>query len=95
MGYIEALVDEHRTMGGVGSRLKTLVPSVSHFLASCLKEALIYDEKYAVTQSIDPTFNEIRHILNLSQLIAIGTNNLCLSMEIRHCTVMEVQKKSG
>ncbi len=77
MGYIEALVDEHRTMGGVGSRLKTLVPSVSHFHTKLhLKEAFdMYDEKYAVTQRrhLAPTFNEIRHILNLSQLIAIGT----------------------
>lgn len=77
MGYIEQLVEEHRSLGGVGSRLKALVPSVSHFHTRLhLKEAFeMYDDKYAVTQRrhLAPTFNEIRHILNLSQLIAIGT----------------------
>jgi len=77
MGYIEMLVEEHRSLRGEGSRLKALVPSVSHFHTRLhLKEAFdMYDEKYAVTQRrhLAPTFNEIRHILNLSQLIGIGT----------------------
>lgn len=77
MNYIEELIDEHR-ITPKRSRLMEFVPSIGAFhthlpLAAAFK---IYDHKYSVTRRrfIPPTFNEIRHILNLAQVMAIGEN---------------------
>ncbi len=78
MRYFETLIEEHRLRKdtGVRSRLKEFVPSVGTFhtpLPMC--EAFqLYDTKYSISKRrfIAPTFNEIRHILNLSQVMAIG-----------------------
>ena len=83
MEYIEELIREHRAWSGISgtatrktSRLKNLVPTVDVFHTELqLKEAFTrYNGKYAMTsrKHVPPTFNEIRHILNLSQLLAIG-----------------------
>lgn len=82
MLYIQELIEEHRSKSENGdshsSRLKSLVPSIGFFHTRvCLKDAFeMYDEKYAITARchVAPTFNEIRHILNLGQLMAIGTD---------------------
>ena len=43
----------------------------------------MYNEKYAITARchVAPTFNEIRHILNLGQLMAIGTDLKFISFD--------------
>ena len=82
MLYIQELIDEHRAKSeegdSHGSRLKSLVPSIGFFHSGVyLKDAFeTYDNKYAITARchVAPTFNEIRHILNLGQLMAIGTD---------------------
>lgn len=59
----------------VQSRLKQLVPSVGTFYTRLpLRKAFdMYNEKYGVTKRrhICISFNEIRHILNLAQLLAM------------------------
>jgi IMP and pyridine-specific 5'-nucleotidase len=81
MLYIEELIEEHRQKtesGETGGRLKTLVPSIGYFhTAVPLKAAFdMYNDKYMVTarQHVAPTFHEIRHMLNLAQLMAINKN---------------------
>lgn len=75
MTFFEQLIEEHRTKPEK-SRLLQLVPTVGIFHTSLpmLRAFRIYDTKYSITQRrhIAPTFNEIRHILNLAQIIAIG-----------------------
>lgn len=75
MSYIEGLISEH-SANPSRSRLRDFVPSVGAFhtqlpLASAFR---IYDNKYAITKRrhIPPSFNEVRHILNLAQIMAIG-----------------------
>ena len=43
----------------------------------------IYDDKYAVSQRrhLPPTFNEIRHILNLAQVIALADSLSMISFD--------------
>lgn len=79
MKYFETLVDEHRNAyenKGSRSRLKEYVPTVGRFLTPLpMSQAFaIYDAKYSISKRrfVSPTFNEIRHILNLSQVMAIG-----------------------
>ena len=78
MRYFETLIEEHRQLRGTGirSRLKEFVPTVGTFHTPLpMSEAFdIYDSKYSISKRrfISPTFNEIRHILNLSQVMAIG-----------------------
>ena len=81
MKYFEVLVDEHRSAflnKENRSRLKEYVPSVGRFHTHLpISQAFtLYDLKYSISKRrfISPTFNEIRHILNLSQIMAIGTN---------------------
>ena len=75
MRYFEELIAEHIKVGDK-SRLKQFVPSVGRiFTELSLSEAfLYYDAKYSISKRryISPSFNEIRHILNLSQVMAIA-----------------------
>jgi len=60
------------------SRLKQLVPTLSRFHTNLpLEEAWSrYDSKYCVSQRshIPPSFHEVRHTLNLAQVMAIAEN---------------------
>ncbi len=73
--YLEALIEEHRA-NPQRSRLLQYVPSVGRFFTPLpLSQAfLLYDTKYAISarRHVSPSFNEIRHIMNLSQVNAIG-----------------------
>ena len=84
MRYIEELIKEHMIKGDK-SRLKSLVPTIGIFHTELhLVEALdMYDAKYSITsrRHVPPTFNEIRHILNLSQLLAINVNLRLVSFD--------------
>lgn len=77
--YFEDLIREYR-QDSKGSRLIRYVPSVGKFhtplpLFQAFKK---YDAKYAVTQRhfVAPTFNEVRHILNLAQCMELGASQL-------------------
>jgi IMP and pyridine-specific 5'-nucleotidase len=80
MSRLEALVEEHRTAKDDSlapvTRLKQLVPTVNRFHTNLpLEEAWNrYDLKYCVSQRshIPPSFNEVRHTLNLAQVMAIA-----------------------
>ena len=79
--HFEMLIDEHRkhtqseSKKNTPSRLQQLVPTVGTFHTRLpLREAFeTYNDKYALTKRrhICISFNEIRHILNLAQIIAI------------------------
>ena len=66
-----------RRLNNETSRLKQYVPTVGRFFTSLpLHKAFkIYDEKYFISERnfVAPSFNEIRHILNLAQIMV--TNN--------------------
>jgi IMP and pyridine-specific 5'-nucleotidase len=82
--FFEELINECLA-DPVRCRLKKYVPSVSKFFTPLnLRDAwLKYDSKYAVSERrhLAPSFNEIRHILNLSQVLAIGTNLQLISFD--------------
>lgn len=77
--HFEDLIEEHRRMEADGedrpSRLKQLVPQVGHFHTHLpLRRAfLAYNEKHRITKRrhICISFNELRHILNLAQIMAM------------------------
>jgi IMP and pyridine-specific 5'-nucleotidase len=77
--HFEVLINEHRRLESEGShqpsRLKQLVPTVGTFHTHLpLRQAFeIYNEKHKLTQRkhIQISFNEIRHIMNLAQVMAI------------------------
>ena len=78
--HFENLIEEHRLVdsaasGGRTSKLRQLVPTVGEFHTNLpLKRAfLFYDSKYRVTarRHVTISFNEIRQILNLSQVMAL------------------------
>lgn len=77
--HFEVLIDEHRRLEQEGcgqpSRLKQLVPTVGTFHTRLpLRQAFhAYNEKHRLTKRkhIQISFNEIRHILNLAQVIAM------------------------
>ena len=77
--HFEVLIDEHRRLemegSGRPSRLKQLVPTVGTFHTRLpLRQAFhAYNEKHRLTKRkhIQISFNEIRHILNLAQVIAM------------------------
>eukprot|EP01031_Cornospumella_fuschlensis_P032315 gene32315-39082_t len=75
MHFIEELIEEHRE-NPTRSRLKQFVPTVGvfHTPLPLGRSFMIYDNKYSITKRrfISPSFNEIRHILNLAQITAIG-----------------------
>lgn len=77
--HFEILIDEHRRNEKEGnprpSRLKQLVPTVGTFHTRLpLRQAFrMYNDKHCLTnrKHIQISFNEIRHILNLAQVIAM------------------------
>ena len=77
--HFELLIDEHRRLEAEGSgrpsRLKQLVPTVGTFHTRLpLRQAFeLYNEKYKLTKRkhIQISFNEIRHIMNLAQVMAM------------------------
>lgn len=77
--HFEVLIDEHRRLESEGSlrpsRLKQLVPTVGTFHTRLpLRQAFeVYNDKHLLTKRkhIQISFNEIRHILNLAQVIAM------------------------
>mmetsp|Transcript_7626 Transcript_7626/g.18366 ORF Transcript_7626/g.18366 Transcript_7626/m.18366 type:complete len:456 (-) Transcript_7626:30-1397(-) len=77
--HFEMLVEEHRRLEAEGSgrpsRLKQLVPTVGTFHTRLpLRQAFeVYNEKYKLTKRkhIQISFNEIRHIMNLAQVMAM------------------------
>lgn len=84
MSYFEDLIEEHRVKKSL-SRLQQYVPSVGIFHTSLpLREAFqMYDAKYRVTcrRYVSPSFNEIRHTLNLAQVMAIGPTMSMISFD--------------
>ena len=79
MSRIEIMVDEHRLTQddpAKASDLKQRVPSIGFFHTPLpLYEAwLRYDKKYCVSsrQAVPPSFNEVRHTLNLAQVMALA-----------------------
>lgn len=83
--FFEECISEIREKGPIGSRLKDLVPTVGTFHTHLpLRRAFgIYDAKYFVTKrrQIPPTFNEIRHILNIAQVLAINKDLKLISFD--------------
>ena len=75
--HFEMLIEEHRSNNDtIGpSRLQQLVPTVGTFHTSLpLRKAFVaYNKKYALTKRkfITISFNELRHILNLAQIMAL------------------------
>jgi IMP and pyridine-specific 5'-nucleotidase len=77
--HFEVLIDEHRRLEMEGSsrpsRLKQLVPTVGTFHTRLpLRQAFqVYNDKHCLTKRkhIQISFNEIRHILNIAQAIAM------------------------
>ena len=75
--HFEVLVDEHRKLEREGSqrpsRLKQLVPTVGTFHTHLpLRKAFeMYNDKHKLTKRkhIQISFNEIRHIMNLAQVL--------------------------
>jgi len=84
--HFEVLIDEHRRLEKEGSvrpsRLKQLVPTVGTFHTRLpLRHAFqVYNDKHLLTKRkhIQISFNEIRHILNLAQVIAMRYPEGCL-----------------
>lgn len=75
--HFEMLIEEHRfhDESNGPSRLRQLVPTVGTFHTHLpLRKAFIaYNKKYALTKRkfITISFNELRHILNLAQIMAL------------------------
>jgi IMP and pyridine-specific 5'-nucleotidase len=74
--HFEMLIDEHRAAPpSRPSRLKQMVPTVGvfHTRLPLRKAFLAYNQKYAVTKRkhVCVSFNEIRQILNLAQIMAL------------------------
>jgi IMP and pyridine-specific 5'-nucleotidase len=75
--HFEMLIDEHRqSPESTPSRLKQLVPTVGQFHTHLpLRKAFeYYNQKHHLTKRkhITISFNEIRHILNLAQIMALA-----------------------
>lgn len=89
--HFEALIDEHRRFELEGtvrpSRLKLLVPTVGAFHTRLpLRQAFeVYNEKHRLTKRkhIQISFNEIRHILNLAQIMAMRSE-IDMNVEEEH-----------
>lgn len=75
--HFEVLIEEHRAMNEEEnpSRLQKIVPTVGVFHTPLpLRQAFeVYNEKHRLTKRkhIQISFNEIRHILNLAQIMAM------------------------
>jgi len=91
--HFEELIDEHRAISLLSdakpSRLKQLVPTVNmfHTRLPLHKAFVAYNKKYALTKRkhITISFNELRHIMNLAQIMAFideeGDSGLASSLE--------------
>ncbi|KAJ1801337.1 IMP 5'-nucleotidase [Coemansia sp. RSA 2399] len=79
-GSIEALVDEHRHFEATGipthSRLAKMVPNIGSFFTQLpLAEAFTridLKNKISTRKHVPPSFNDVRRILNMAQLMAIS-----------------------
>ncbi|KAJ2401917.1 IMP 5'-nucleotidase [Coemansia sp. RSA 2559] len=79
-GSIEALVNEHRHFEATGipthSRLAKMVPSIGSFFTHLpLAEAFTridLKNKISARKHVPPSFNDVRRILNMAQLMAIS-----------------------
>lgn len=82
--HFEDLVEEH-IRDPARSQLRQYVPSIGVFHTSLnMRQAFqVYDDKYAISQRrhLPPTFNEIRHILNLAQVIALSKTLSLISFD--------------
>ena len=60
----------------VQTALRQLVPSIGHFFTRLpLRDAFLrYDARYSLSRRkfVSPTFNELRHIMNLAQIMALA-----------------------
>ena len=76
MLYIQELVEEH-CRDGANSTLRSIIPSVGpKFTVLPLAAAFdAYDGKYAISgrRFVAPSFNEIRHMLNLAQVMTVSS----------------------
>lgn len=86
LSYFEELVEEYRLGNNPEtSRLKRYVPTVGLFHTALPMRAAfeLYDRKYAVSsrRHVSPSFNEIRHMLNIAQILAIGTKLSFISFD--------------
>lgn len=83
--FFEDCIIEVREKGPEGSRLKDFVPTIGSFHTHLpLRNAFgIYDAKYFVTKrrQVPPSFNEIRHILNIAQVLAINKDLKLISFD--------------
>mmetsp|Transcript_1756 Transcript_1756/g.4037 ORF Transcript_1756/g.4037 Transcript_1756/m.4037 type:complete len:511 (+) Transcript_1756:411-1943(+) len=87
--HFETLIEEHRKLEDEGSdrpsRLKQLVPTVGSFKTPLpLRQAFtLYNEKHKITKRkhIQISFNELRHILNLAQILAMRKQGSYVSPE--------------
>jgi len=82
----EDMVEEHRARSHTGkSRLQQMVPSVGtfHTPLPVTRAWRDYDSKYCTSRRkyVPPTFNEIRHILNLAQLMALAADLKVISFD--------------
>ena len=79
LDFFESLFDEHHRQPQ-GSRLSFVVPGIGQFFCPLpIKMAFkIYDAKYCLTRRshVTPTFNEIRHVLNIAQIISTSKTGL-------------------
>lgn len=70
------------------SRLKQYVPTVGNFFTSLplAKAFRLYDEKYFISERnfVSPSFNEIRHILNLAQIMVEDLIDAVLPTNLIH-----------
>lgn len=82
--FVENLINEHRR-NMIGSKLSQAVPGMGkvHTPLPLRKAYEEYDKKYFITKRkfIRPSFNEIRHIVNLAQVMEIGKNLKFISFD--------------
>ena len=78
--HIEELIEEHRASEGKESRLRTAVPTLGVFHTPLPLEAAwrSFDGRFKVSarRFVAPSFNEIREILNLAQVMAFEATPL-------------------
>lgn len=84
MLYFEELILEYREKRKT-SRLFQYVPNLAPFFTPLpLSRAFeVYDDKYSISSRnfVAPSFNEMRHILNLAQIMAIGKTLKLISFD--------------
>lgn len=91
--HFELLIEEHRRTpkDAPPSRLQQLVPTVGTFHTDLpLRQAfLAYNDKHRLTKRkhITISFNEIRHILNLAQIMALAGSETGNDLKINHSEI--------